>query len=315
MTFSNSFVILFFILIVVILAYVVRSLRIHGTKLSEIQRDVGKISRELDSQLGGLNAAVQSPVITELPGIRKGKKSWKYILSFTSHPARFETLPEFLPSILNQLLAPEEIHLNIASSDLPKLSKRVRAALIDSGVEIFSTPDWGPAKKLIPTLKRTKLPVICIDDDLVFNAELTLQLMTQHQLFPDSVIASRTHRITLDEQGQIKAFKEWEGEYWRTLGPDPRLFATSGAGTLVTVQHFHRDLFDEELYRELAFHTDDLWWYFQARRIGVDVRRVPGKRPLEFIPGTQESGLWSNGNKERNDINVKKLVAKYGRPF
>ena len=305
------------LLIVVLgfLAYVIRSLRIHGTKLSSIQKEMRKTARETEAQLGGLNTAVQSPNLYELPGKRTSRNSWKYILSFTSHPARFETLPEFLPSLLNQALPPEEIHLNLAESDISKLPRQIKSILVDSGVKIYPTSDLGPAKKLIPTLKRSKLPVICVDDDLILSGELTLQLMAQHQLFPESIIAARTHRITVDVSGEIKPFKEWEGEYWRTLGPEPRLFATSGAGTLVTAKHFHRDVFDEKLYRELSFHTDDLWWYFQARRIGVDVRRVPGRRPLEFIPGTQESGLWSTGNQERNDINIKKLVAKFGKPF
>lgn len=315
MTFFEIVTLSFLVTALALLAYIVRSLRIHGTKLSSIQKDLRKNAREVEAQLGGINSAVQSPQIYGLPGKSTSRSSWKYVLSFTSHPARFATLPQFLPSILNQALPPQEIHLNIAEADLPRLPKEIRSILINSGVKIFATSDLGPAKKLIPTLKRTKLPVICVDDDLVLNAELTLQLMAQHQLFPNSIIASRTHRITTNDVGQIKSFKEWEGEYWRTLGPESRLFATSGAGTLVTSKHFHRDLFDEKLYRELSFHTDDLWWYFQARRVGVDVRRIPGRRPLEFIPGTQESGLWVTGNQERNDINIKKLVEKFGRPF
>ena len=303
------------VLVLGLLAYVIRSLRIHGTKLSSIQKEMRKNVRDSEIQLSAITSVVQSTQFREIPGKASKKTSWKYVLSFTSHPVRFETLPEFLPSILNQALPPEEIHLNLAESDLPKLPKQIRSKLIDSGVKIFGTSDLGPAKKLIPTLKRTKLPVICFDDDLVLDSELTLQLMAQHQLFPDSIIAARTHRITVDVSGEIKPFKEWEGEYWRTLGPEPRLFATSGAGTLVMAQHFHRDVFDEKMYRELSFHTDDLWWYFQARRNDVDVRRIPGRRPLEFIPGTQESGLWSTGNQERNDINMKKLIEKYGRPF
>lgn len=315
MTLLEGMTLSLLVIALALLMYIVRSLRIHGTKLSSIQKDIRKNSREIEAQLGGINSAIQSPQIFELPGMKATRGSWKYVLSFTSHPARFNTLPQFLPSILNQALPPEEIHLNIAENELPQLSKEVKSILIDSGVKIFATTDLGPAKKLIPTLKRTKLPVICVDDDLILNAELTLQLMAQRHLFPNSIIASRTHRITTDERGEIKPFKEWEGEYWRTLGPESRLFATSGAGTLVTSKHFHRDLFDEKLYRALSFHTDDLWWYIHSRRIGVDVRRIPGRRPLEFIPGTQESGLWVTGNQERNDINLAKLIERFGKPF
>jgi hypothetical protein len=88
--------------------------------------------------------------------------------------------------------------------------------------------------------------------------------------------------------------------------------ATSGAGTLFPAGSLHPEAFDEARYTELAFHTDDLWWYFQGRRNGTQVRRLPGYRALEFIPETQDVGLWRTGNKDRNDVNFKKLVDEIG---
>ena len=182
-------------------------------------------------------------------------------------------------------------------------------------MKIFSVDDWGPAKKLIPTLQRSDLPVICVDDDLVYEPTLTKHLMIQAQLFPNNVIASRTHKITKNRDGQIAAYSDWRKQYSKTNGPSPELFATSGAGTLFKRDFFHKDVFDFALYKELAFYCDDLWWYFQTIRNGVAVRRVPGAWPLNFIPGTQEQGLWRTGNKERNEVILQNLLKKYGKSF
>jgi hypothetical protein len=112
-----------------------------------------------------------------------------------------------------------------------------------------------------------------------------------------------------------KTFEQWDKQWSDSSGPSADLFATSGAGTLFTKEMLHEDALNEKLFTELSLHTDDLWWYFQARRIGVNVRRVPGARELNFIPDTQEVGLWRTGNKDRNELNLMKLIDKYGKPF
>jgi hypothetical protein len=38
---------------------------------------------------------------------------------------------------------------------------------------------------------------------------------------------------------------------------------------------------------------------------------MPGYSKLEFITGTQEDGLWTTGNQNRNDPNLKSLLNKY----
>lgn len=242
------------------------------------------------------------------------KKS-EFLISFTSVPNRFKTLPLVVESLSNQELPANEIHLNLAHQDFSDLPSSIRATLEQSKVKIFSGDDWGPAKKLIPTLQRSDLPVICVDDDLIYEPTLTKHLMIQAQLFPENVIASRTHKITKNRDGQIAAYSDWRKQYSKTNGPSPDLFATSGAGTLFKRDFFHKDVFDFALYKELAFYCDDLWWYFQTIRNGVAVRRVPGAWPLNFIPGTQEQGLWRTGNKERNEVILQNLLKKYGKPF
>ena len=290
--------------------YLIRGNRVIGSKLTENRRNLKAIS----AQLHQTEDSLQLLNLLALPDLG-GNKSWKYILSLTSFPARFASLPELISSLKNQTLPPVEIHLNIAKSEIGQLTQSVRNHLEVAGIKIFEVSDIGPGKKLIPTLNRTDFPVIVIDDDLIIEPDLTLKIMIQHNLYPNSIIASRAHHVTVEKSGAIQTFTQWDKQWSESNGPENEMFATSGAGTLFTKELLHPEALDEDLYAELSFHTDDLWWYFQARRIGVNVRRVPGVRPLNFIPDTQEQGLWRTGNKERNEINLIRLLDKYGKPF
>ena len=298
-------------------AYLVRQSRVQGRKLGQLSRDLRAAQKEnalLEKNLRReiLKVQAQEPVI-ELLARGLDISKFRYVLSITSHPARFDALAHMLPTLRNQILQPEKIYLNIFSGDAVVLPKSIRELASTGFITIVEVEDLGPGKKLIPTLSYEKsLPIIAIDDDLILTPDLSLQLMIQHSLYPDAIIASRTHHITRNEDGSLQPFTQWQKSYDLSDGPSPDLLATSGAGTLFPAGSLHSDATDVTKYRELAFHTDDLWWYFQARRQGTLVRRLPGYRELEFIPESQEVGLWNTGNKSRNDENLALLIKEYG---
>jgi hypothetical protein len=89
---------------------------------------------------------------------------------------------------------------------------------------------------------------------------------------------------------------------------------TSGAGTLFPPKALHEDASNAALYTKFSHNTDDLWWYFQARRQSTLIRRLSGLDHLNFIDSTQEVGLWKNGNQDQNEVNLKALLAQYGNP-
>jgi hypothetical protein len=238
--------------------------------------------------------------------------NWEHVISLTSHPARFNTLSQTLNSLLAQRIIAKNIYLNIAQEDLGKLPDSVKDLETSGLIKINTCEDLGPGKKLIPTLKLERsLPIIVVDDDLIFETDLTLKLMIAHHLSPGTIIASRVHKIIHTPEGKISAYINWQKNYSLSDGPSMDLFATSGAGTLYKAEFFHSDVTDEKTYTELAFHTDDLWWFIQSKRIGTKTKRLLGQSILNFIDGTQDDGLWNNGNKERNDLNLKALLEKY----
>ncbi len=239
-----------------------------------------------------------------------------YIASLTSHPPRFHALPIALDSLAKQILQPQEVLLNIAHSDAQALPIEVTSRIARGEVRLNLCDDLGPAKKLIPAISEfPTTPIIVVDDDLVLEPDLTLKIMVQHALYPNSIIASRSHRITVDSDGNINPYDQWSKQWAIDNGPSADIFATAGAGTLFPPHAMHTDSLDENLYKELCFYTDDIWWYFHARRVGTNVRRVLGNRGLEFIEETQDEGLWRTGNKTRNDENFEKMQNRYGNPL
>jgi len=290
------------------LYYLIRTARNLGSKAT-------KYHGELMENINILRASGRNNLLTHL-SIPSGKEfksiSWDHVISLTSHPARFSTLDQSLKQLLGQRLIPKKVYLNIAEADIDKLPKSVRDLESEGVLKINSCSDLGPGKKLIPTLKlEESLPIIVVDDDLVFETDLTIKLMVQHHLSPNNIVASRVHKIIFEANNNVSSYGKWIKNYSLSNGPASDLFATSGAGTLYKKEFFHKDVMDEATYKELCFHTDDLWWYVQSKRIGVKTKRLPGFSVLSFIDGTQEDGLWRSGNKDRNDPNLKALLNKY----
>jgi hypothetical protein len=288
--------------------YLIRTARNLGSKATKNHKVVmGNISQ--------IRAVTSEILLNQLliPDSKEFKAvDWEHVVSLTSYPERFDTLSQTLNSLLAQRLIAKKIYLNIAQEDMSKLPAAVKDFASSGLININACENLGPGKKLIPTLKLEKnLPIIVVDDDLIFDTDLTLKLMIVHHLSPGTIIASRVHKITHTPEGEVSAYSKWQKNYSLSNGPSMDLFATSGAGTLYKADFFHEDVTDEKTYSELAFHTDDLWWFIQSKRVGTKTKRLPGQSVLNYIDGTQEIGLWNNGNKERNDLNLKALMKRY----
>jgi len=305
---NTSLLLVILVLQVFAVYYLIRTARNLGSKATKNHKVMMENISQIRSAAGGI-------LLNQLliPDSKEFKAvNWEHVISLTSHPERFNTLSQTLNSLLVQRLIAKNIYLNIAQEDLSKLPDSVKDLASSGLIKINTCENLGPGKKLIPTLKIEKsLPIIVVDDDLIFETDLTLKLMIVHHLSPGAIVAARVHKIIHTPEGKISAYSNWQKNYSLSDGPSMDLFATSGAGTLYKAEFFHSDVTDEKTYKELAFHTDDLWWFIQSKRVGIKTKRLPGQSILNFIDGTQDDGLWNSGNKERNDRNLKALLERY----
>jgi hypothetical protein len=300
-----------------LLAYLVRGSRQLGTKLSKMQSSNSKNFKEIEEMfIEQAVLAKRSEQLLYLPFIQGKDPDWKFEVSVTSHPARFAALATALTSLKTQILQPQSINVFIAETDIAVLPDSIKQLEKSGYITIETCQDLGSGKKLIPALnKQGKLPIITIDDDLYFENDLFLHLMINYYLFPDTIIAARVHRLSVSESGNVLPFSDWHKHYDLSEGPSADLMPTTGAGTLFPPKSMHEDASDVSLYTKLSHNTDDLWWYFQARRKGTLIRRLSGLDQLNFIDSTQEVGLWKNGNQNRNEVNLKALLSQYGNPI
>ena len=301
---------------VLLLVYLVRGTRQLGTKLSKLQSSNNKHFNEIEQEfIAQAISAKRREQLLYLPFIQSKDPDWKFEVSVTSHPARFNALATSLAALKTQILQPQSINVFIAESDMAVLPESVKQLEKSGYIKITSCDDLGSGKKLIPALKtQGKHPIITIDDDLYFENDLFLHLMINHYLYPATIIAARVHRLATNEAGEVLPFSQWHKHYELTEGPAKDLMPTTGAGTLFPPKALHEDASDSALYTKLSHNTDDLWWYFQARRKGTLIRRLSGLDHLNFIDSTQEVGLWKNGNQDRNEVNLKALLDQYGNP-
>ena len=312
-----SLVALLSVLSVLLLTYLARGSRQLGTKLSKLQTANNKKFKELEQMLNAqTKSAKRREQLLYLPFIQNKEPDWKFEVSVTSHPARFNALAISLTALKTQILQPQMIKLFIADADMAALPDAIKELENSGYITIVSCEDLGSGKKLIPALKTQRnLPIITIDDDLYYENDLFLHLMINHYLYPKAIIAARVHRLVENDSGEVLPFSNWQKLYDLSEGPAKDLMPTTGAGTLFPPKVMHEDAADTALYTKLSYNTDDLWWFFQARRKGTLIRRLSGLDLLNFIDSTQEVGLWNNGNQDRNEVNLKALLGQYGNPL
>jgi hypothetical protein len=238
------------------------------------------------------------------------------IVSLTSYPDRLPTLARCLGPLLRQTVKTDGILLWLAKDDFVGISQDLPASLLslqEQGLEIcWCEKTLYCHDKYWWTMQRyPNATVITVDDDLIYRTTLVQTLLDQHFLYPQAVIANRTHLVTLDNAGEIAPYRQWRFEQ-TDLCNEPRndLFATNGAGTLFPPRIFDETVFDEDLVRKTALKSDDLWLKIHELRLGIEIVAPFGTPYLSYIPGTQEECLF-NDNINRNDEYLRNLFDVY----
>jgi hypothetical protein len=234
------------------------------------------------------------------------------IVSLTSYPARFATLHLTLKSLLLQSVSPDMVVLWIAHQDEKKLPTGVRK-LTSAGLHIMLCDDLKSFKKIIPAL--TLFPgadIVTADDDVYYWRDWLKELLEASNRHPGDVIAHRTHRIVLDDEGRPRPYREWLLNI-KCIDPDPLNFATGTGGVLYPSGCFHPDVLDINRFMSLCPAADDVWLYWMVRRNGgIERHSNTNKTPTPWR-GSQRTALWRT-NKLENDEQINRMLDAYGFP-
>lgn len=243
----------------------------------------------------------------------------RVIVSLTSYPPRIDTVWQSLRSIFSQSYLPDKIVLYLAESDFPNREADLPSSLLDMlwcDFEIrWVDADLKPHKKWYWAFSDFKDDlVVTIDDDLIYRRTMIEELVAAHEAHPDSVIASRTHVITLDSNVAVLPYNQWILEAGHAhpglVGVEShRLFATTGAGTLFDPRLFPEWVFDRDLIERYCLMADDVWLKLAELAAGVPIVAATSEQLLTYVPDTQDVALChQNLGEGGNDVYLASLI-------
>lgn len=241
----------------------------------------------------------------------------RLIVSLTSYPKRFATLPWTLTCLLRQSIQPDAVILWVSDSDFDLLPASV-TDLKKEGLEVRRTADIRSYMKIIPVLRDMPDAYIATaDDDLYYPADWLQGLVDTVKAHPKRIAAQRAHRIQYKSDRQMASYTHWQKNISGAVeGVD--IFATGAGGVLYPPNSLHPDVLCEDAFLTLCPHADDIWLYWMAKRQGSIVRHVgPSRRILEW-PGSQTTNLRSTNlgapGVNGNDIAIAALSKRFGQP-
>lgn len=241
------------------------------------------------------------------------------IVSLTSYPPRFATLPLTLKSLLRQSVRADRTTLWIAHADMPLLP-RVVTDLQAAGLEIRATDDMRSYKKIIPALDAFPEAFICTADDDVYYWPTWLEELVKGHLAEGPkmtgrvVTCYRAHEIARDPQGRFRPYKQWTQDVFKRE-KSTLLFPTGIGGVLYPPGMLAHTGDDREAAFTLCPHNDDIWLYWIGRRNGATYKIVRRRREFVLWRGAEDQALWHNNFAlDGNDVQIRKVAERYGYP-
>ena len=274
-----------------------------------------QVLKILRSQNGDLNR-IERLLEMEGMGVTEKKRSPQIIVTVTSYGDRISVLPLVLERITHQSVKPDRIIVYLSKDNFPHMEKDLPERLLDMllmGVEIrWCDGDIRSYKKIVPPLQEFPDDIlITIDDDLYYELDMVEKLYESYKKHPNAVSALRVHRMTFDEEGQLKPYAEWDKTYNELVDePNMSLFPTTGAGTLFPPHILPEEVLNEKSFLNVCPHADDIWVKFMAVMADVKTVLVEPYAGLKYVAGTQEDRLWEI-NKFENDKQIQDMLSIY----
>lgn len=237
------------------------------------------------------------------------------VVSLTSFPDRINIVWMTIDSIIRQTLQPKCINLYLSKMQFPKQLEDLPNKLLkmqSMGLNIiFVEDDLRPHKKYYYAFQEySDKCVVTIDDDVYYRSDLLKHLWALHLKFPNFVVAN---------QGVVfnnisDSYSSWRISDNARMKPLHNAVAIGCGGILYPCSLFkNKEIFNDQLIKELSLSTDDLW--LKVHELKNDIKVVIGEYfcMSPNIIGSQKISLsnknWQNDN--QNDTNWRNMVNYY----
>lgn len=208
------------------------------------------------------------------------------IVSLTSHTlSRLEKLPHFLfNSILKFDKRNFKVVLTLYKEDLNLLSERLKSLIENDTIELIVAEEnlRSHLKYFYVMQKYRDLPIITIDDDIIYPSKMFDYMLEEHYKNPDLVLCRSCQQFTYTN-GQINKTQKW---LWNPENDISHLNHAEGyAGILYPPNCLHvKDDMIPEIFDTIM--SDDIYLSVLEIRNRVKVYYLPKMRH-EFILSTK----------------------------
>ena len=275
----------------------------NGTALAKrmalfVLRNELKVAGIQIARLNRINQSSVKPVTSPQSGV---------VVSVTSYGQRLKTVHLTLESIASGSLLPSRLILWVDTEEAIANPSTQLRRLIDRGLELRLSQNFGPHTKYYPYLLTTEsfaCPLVTADDDQLYPQWWLEGLFRAYREDSLSINCFRAHRIAMSDDG-MAPYESWKP--CRNAASSYLHFATGVSGVVYPPSFLNHLKSAGSEFLALCPKQDDAWLHVQALRAQMPVRQVYG-RPLRFpiIPGSQSAGLFhTNVLREENDIYLK----------
>lgn len=240
------------------------------------------------------------------------------IVSLTSHPGRIATVNQCIETLLKQTYPPKSILLWLSQEQFPNREKDLPAKLVELQNAVFkicwTKDDLKPHKKYFYTVQENPdLPVIIVDDDVMYDTRLVERLMLSYRKHPDCVSCMRANLILFNKRGALRRYENWTLGYKALLDiPTYQLLPTGVGGVLYPPHSIPKEAFDKNVIFETCLLCDDMWLKFMTMHNGYKVVIPSDFTEYKEIKGSQDVALYKqNIGGNNNDISLEKILTYF----
>ncbi|WP_299143015.1 glycosyl transferase [uncultured Vibrio sp.] len=261
---------------------------------------------------------IEQRVINDSSRIINETSDENIVVSLTTYNKRIYDVHLVIESIAQQTIKPNGIVLWLDEQEfnlenIPKVIKRQ----ISRGLDVRFCSNIRSYKKLIPTIEKYQgRDVVTIDDDVLYPYDFLEILLKTRKKHPNSIIANRVHRISVDDLGSPLSYDDWEKDVSDNI--THRLNVAIGVGGILYPQSFlsDSDILNESLFMKLAPNADDLWFKFMAEKNNISVVKSHDNRDFWrrflLLESGQDIGLkQKNVSCKMNDKQFNKLNSEF----
>jgi hypothetical protein len=236
------------------------------------------------------------------------------IVSLTSYPPRFPTLPLTLRCLLGQSVRPDRTILWVATEDRVALPPTV-LNLQRHGLEIRTTRDIGSFKKIIPALQEFPQTIIATADDDVYYWHTWLEELTKAWSGEGKeIVCHRANGISQDAVGRPRPYVEWPMGV-AAKEKTSEIFPTGVEGVMYPPGSLSPRVLDSETFTKLCPRADDIWLYWMGRLAGSEFRVTGhGRRPCMWRNSQNVALYKTNVLQHGNDPQIAAMIEKFGWP-